>query len=112
MTTLLLVLAVPTYAYAWRIVFRSWYEDIKPLGLGDLVFGALMATFFASLGGPFIAAYGLLQMMAERQGVRDGSERVARRLAGESAKAKRERLARERVERERYIEHLEREVGL
>jgi hypothetical protein len=107
LTAAIIAVNVVGYLWALRYVLRVNYESEQARGWDgeDLA----MALTLGVIGGffwPFVMGYALIRSL-------DPDPRViTRRIAGESRRAKAERLKREAEEREHHIAKLERQLGI
>jgi hypothetical protein len=96
---------VAWFFLGWRPIFRSWVEDFSPMTFGMLCAG-VVTSIAMSWMGPFwlIGSMGIWN--------RDGTDTLARVLAGESRMEKRKRRERELKAREARVARLERDLGI
>lgn len=93
------------YVATWRSLFRVMADDLGIDDAGDLA----MVLFTSAYFNIFWPAFLLWWIF--RRAVPD-PKRFARAVGGETREQKTKRLEREREERERRIETLERELGI
>jgi hypothetical protein len=100
------------FAIGYVLCFRVRFQEEARDGVHDLqdfVFALILAAMIALFAVIIWPMYLMLRRWDSR-GVDWAG--VARRVGGEHPKDRRQRLAREAEDRERYIERLEREVGI
>jgi hypothetical protein len=92
---------------ALRIIMR-FFAPLMEDGPADFVFNLVICAYLTAVGAPLIVAWKCFEHVTQ------GSDwpAITRSIAGESRKEKAARLERLRVEREAYIERLERELEI
>lgn len=91
----------------FRPLFRGLMCDHRN-DWGDVSFGLVISAIVAGMGGPLVILFFALR----RAVAPHDPDEFIRRIGGESSEQKSERLESERKDRERYIERLERELGI
>jgi hypothetical protein len=94
---------VLVYVWVWRITFRWMTEYVRNLSWFDFWAAVFLCTFFFWL----VALFWFHDVLERRT----TPKALARVVAGESRRAKRERRDRELSERERRVREAEKELG-